>query len=158
MECWKHVSGLRNPADIPSRGATPLELPVNELWRDSPEVPLGSADIEEQYTTEILPECLEELQTSEKRSVYGLLVSGAADYGIGNLVKIKNFSNFSRLINVLTNVLKFRSILQRKAGPTDFDGNERKFAEILLIREAQVSLKAYKNFSVWEKQLSLCGR
>lgn len=113
------------------------------------------ADIEEQSTADILPECLEELRAGEKRPLYGLLVSGAADYGIGNLVEIKNFSNFSRLINVLTYVLKFCSILQRKTGPTAFDGNERKFAEILLIREAQVSLKAHMNFSVWERQLSL---
>ena len=52
-------------------------------------------------------------------------------------------------------MLKFCSILQRKTSPTAFDGNERKFAELLLIRDAQVSLKAHKNFPVWEKQLSL---
>lgn len=155
VECWKHIPGLENPADILSRGAAPLELLVNRLWRDGPEVPLGHAGMEEQTEAELPSECLEELRASEKRSVCGLLVSGTAECGIGKLIKIQNFSNFSRLINVLTRVLKFCSILRRKTSPTAFDGNERKFAELLLIRDAQVSLKAHKNLPVWEKQFSL---
>ena len=66
-----------------------------------------------------------------------------------------NFSSFSWLINVFTHVLKFCSILRRKTCPTAFNGNERKFVEILLIKEAHVSLRVHKNFPVWEKQLSL---
>ena len=155
VECWRHIPGLENPADVPSRGATPLELLVNKLWRDGPEVPLGHADIEEISGSEILPECLKELRVSEKRSVHGLLVSGTAEHSISTIVEIQNFSSFSRLTNVLTYVLKFCSNLRRKTGPTSFDGNERKFAETLLIREAQVSLKTHKNFPVWEKQLSI---
>ena len=105
VECWRHIPGLENPADVPSRGATPLELLVNKLWRDGPELPLGHADIEEPSDAEILPECLKELRVSEKRSIHGLLVNGTAEPSIGNLVKFQNFSSFSRLINVLTFVL-----------------------------------------------------
>ena len=132
VKCWRHVPGLQNPADVPSRGATPLELLINKMWRDGPEVPLGRADIEEPSDAEILPECLKELRVSEKRSLHGLLVSGTAEHSIGNLIEIQNFSSFSRLTNVLTYVLKFCSNLRRRTGPTAFDGNKRKFAETLL--------------------------
>ena len=124
---------------------------VNKLWRDGP---LRCGVIEEQLDANVPPECLEELRASEKRVVHGLLASEDGQ-SAENLVKVQNFSSLSRLIGVLTCVLKFCSILRKKTGSTAFDGNERKSAEFLLIKEAQVSLKAHKNFPTWEKQLSL---
>ena len=40
MECRKHISGLENPANVPSRVVMQLELPVNKLWQDDPKVQL----------------------------------------------------------------------------------------------------------------------
>ena len=38
-ECWEHCAGKSNPADILSRGLTPIqsELAENKLWRKGPE-------------------------------------------------------------------------------------------------------------------------
>jgi hypothetical protein len=36
-EFWRHCPGISNPADLPSRGMTPLELSVNQLWRRGPD-------------------------------------------------------------------------------------------------------------------------
>ena len=92
---------------------------------------------------------------SEKRTVHGLLASEISEQGIGNLVEIQNYSSLIQLINFLTYVMKFCSMLWKKMSPIAFDGNERKTAELLLIKEAQVSLMVDKNFSTWERQLSL---
>ena len=35
-ENWRHCPGLSNPADLPSRGLTLLELSVSQLWRNGP--------------------------------------------------------------------------------------------------------------------------
>ena len=35
--CWSHCSGETNPADLPSRGLSLLELLVNQLWCHGPE-------------------------------------------------------------------------------------------------------------------------
>ena len=34
---WSHCPGKQNPADLPSRGHTALEVSVNQLWRQGPE-------------------------------------------------------------------------------------------------------------------------
>ena len=68
VECWKHIPGIKNPADIPSRGTTPLELLVSKLWQNGPELPFEQ---EEQHI-DIPSQCLEELQASNKQAVHGL--------------------------------------------------------------------------------------
>ena len=36
-ELWQHCPGSTNPADLPSRGLTMLELSVSQLWCEGPE-------------------------------------------------------------------------------------------------------------------------
>ena len=156
VECWRHVPGLKNPADIPSRGATPLELLVNKLWRDGPEPPVESPAAEDPFEIESPPpECLKELRANEKRAVHGLLTSETDTCNLENLVNVRDFSNLDRLINILTYVMRFCSKSRRKTGSTTFMGRERKFAELLLIKNAQVSVKSHKNYPIWKKQLML---
>ncbi len=145
VECWRHIPGVENPADLPSKGAAPMELLVNKSWRDGLEVPLNL----DESNADIPPECFEELRASEKRA-HGLLAQDSAP-----LVEIQKFSSLNRLLGVLTCVLKFCSILRRKTGSTRFDGSERRFSESLFIKEAQASLKRHKNYLMWKKQLSV---
>ena len=146
VECWKHIPGVDNLADIPSCGVTPLELLVSKLWQDGPDVPLVPPV--EQPDADIPSEYLEELRASEKQAVHGLLTGGQTKPCLENLIADKNFSSLNRLIGVLTCVLKFCSCIPQKMGSTAFSGNERKFAEMLLIIKAQVFLRDHKNFSM----------
>ncbi len=61
---WRHCPGISNPADLLSRGLSPLELSVNQLWRRGPKwldadnTPCG------EVTTHPMPEeCSAELKT-----------------------------------------------------------------------------------------------
>ena len=36
-ELWRHCKGTGNPADLPSRGATPRELQSNVVWLRGPQ-------------------------------------------------------------------------------------------------------------------------
>ena len=61
----------------------------------------------------------------------------------------------ANLNRVLDNVLRFCSNSRRKIGSTTFSGNKQKFAELFLIKNAQISVKGYKNYPMWKKQLML---
>ena len=158
VECWCHCPGVDNPADIPSRGMSPLELLANAMWRDRPGIPLPSVWMFEdegvQSEESMSPDCVAEFRASDRPPTVGLLARDA--WGITNIVKIANFSKLSRLLGVVTRVLTFCSNLKNRVypdRPTKLDGNERKMAETLLIKNAQGSLRENKKFSQWEKQL-----
>ena len=154
MESWRHIPGDQNPADVASRGTTPLELLVDKLWQDGPKLSIDHSVPVEQSDLDVPLECLEELRAKEKRAVQGLLASETAKSGIGSLIEVQDFSDLNRLISILTLVLKFCSKLREKAGSMSFSGKERQYAELLLIRDAQESLKCHKNFTTWKRQFS----
>ena len=126
VECWHHCPGAENPADIPSRGTTPLELTMNATWREGPSVPPASVwTIEDEVQSEesMPPDCAAELRTSEKHTTIGLLTRD--ECGVSTIVEFGDFSKLSHLVGVVTQVLKFCSIL-KNVNPdhcTTFDGS-----------------------------------
>lgn len=69
MECRRHISGWENPADLPSRGANPIELLDSRLWCDGPEVPVDEIP-ETGETDESMPLlCAEELRADERKKL-----------------------------------------------------------------------------------------
>ena len=63
VDCWSHCSGKESPADIPSRGLTPLELSVNQMWMGGPEWLKISTDITP-LPEEIFELCVVELKAT----------------------------------------------------------------------------------------------
>ena len=60
-EHWKHCSGISNPADIPSRGASMTELSSSSLWLDGPQW-LTSGDADHECREVPIPEdCIREI-------------------------------------------------------------------------------------------------
>lgn len=94
VECWDYCSGKENPADIPSRGLTPLELSVNQMWKNGPEWLKISINVTS--LPEEIPElCVAELKTTGQRVVHNLLTT--QPLSIGQLIDIQRFSSVHKL-------------------------------------------------------------
>ena len=102
---WNHCPGVLNPADLPSRGLTTLEVAVNQLWRRGPEWlyadVLPCPDSEPGCMPE---ECSVELTATALRSLN--LVVTESHGSIADLLSCENFSTLSRLLRVTAYIVR----------------------------------------------------
>ena len=135
--CWKHCSGRKNPADIPSRGFTSLELSVIALWHNGPEW-LQTSDLQDTQVLIPSPDCLVELKQKELNLAHGLL-SVERSIGLSKIIRCENFSSLNRLLSVTVMVLRFcrlfHSTIRPEAASDPYDEVCR--AEELWILEVQ---------------------
>ena len=88
-ECWGHCAGKSKPADIPSRGLTPLELVASKLWRKDPNWLQISFTMS--YLLDKIPElCTEEMKASCQRNELSLLVF-SQNKGISSIIDCKRY-------------------------------------------------------------------
>ena len=67
---WSHCPGSSNPADLPSRGLTSLELFVSQLWRRGPEWLQAGFEPSIQSEDQFMPiECTVELKATQSHSL-----------------------------------------------------------------------------------------
>ena len=154
---WKHCPGKDNPADVPSRGLTPLELSINMLWRNAPDW-LGADEPHAGIQEIPMPEeCMAEMKARVRDSMHSLLVTKEPT-GIGQILKCEDFSTLKRLLSVTAQLLKFARALKRRINPRSAsytDGEEIANAELLWIVESQRVLEKDRNFEYWKKQFDL---
>lgn len=98
VDCWSHCLGKENPADVPSRGLTPLELSVNMMWRHGLEWLNKGEDIEDHE------DCVAEMKPTD----------------LGQIMSCEKFSTLSHLLKVTTYVIKSERVLQEE-GPEHRD-------------------------------------
>ncbi|KAL5479392.1 hypothetical protein EMCRGX_G022912 [Ephydatia muelleri] len=144
---WNHCPGSTNPADLPSRGLTMVELSLSHLWHTGPdwlsmEVPLSSA-----VEPSAMPEqCSQELSSSSKLSHNLVMVEGPT---IGALLECGNYSTWTRLVRVSAYVL--RAVAQFKArkrsdSPGALTVQEITATKLLWLLHAQGALAQHKDF------------
>ena len=104
-ELWHHCPGTSNPADLPSRGLTMMELSVSSLWRIGPEwlhtntrLPLGPSE-----QVSMPEECAPELRV-KKRHTHTLVASESAP-DIGRILNIEDYSSLRHLLRITARVL-----------------------------------------------------
>ncbi len=67
---WAHCASASNPADLPSRGLSPIELSVSQLWRRGPEwLQTGFKPSAQEPDAQMPSECASELKTSQSHSL-----------------------------------------------------------------------------------------
>lgn len=148
VECWDHCSGKENPADIPSRGLSPLELANNQLWKNGP-VWLKTSINVTPLPEEIPDLCVPELKITGKEEVHNLLTTQPPS--IGQLMDIERFSDLDKLYRSTAYVLKFVKLLRKTVEPQELTQAELTEAERLWILYAQsIVVGARPEFSKME--------
>ena len=95
-DCWSHCPGALNPADLPSRGLTSLELSVSQLWRRGPEWMQTGSDpnSDSGVLAQGMPsECYAELKAIQQHNLVATESKGA----IEAILDPTKFSTLSRL-------------------------------------------------------------
>ncbi len=154
---WSHCPGLSNPADLPSRGLTMLELSSSQLWRQGPPWLLTRDVSPDQGSDEVaMPkECTSEMKTSKEKT-YNLLITTPTPT-VGRVIKCEDFSILTRLLRVTAYVLRaaklFRRSITHPKGP--LTPEELVEAERLWVIDTQTHLRSERNLKVWQKQFDL---
>ena len=152
VECWDHCSGKENPADIPSRGLTPVDLSVNYLWKNGSEWLKTSINVA-QLPEEIPELCVTELKATSQGAVHNLLTTQPPS--IGQIIDIQRFSSIHKLYRVTAYVLKFIKLLRKQVKSHEITQTELSEAERLWIMDAQYGLVQNQNFPKWKAQFGL---
>ena len=160
IECWSHCPGKDNPADVPSRGLTPLELSVNLLWRNGPKWLSEGAGDREQPADEMPEECIAEMKAADRKLIHSLLANDSTT-GLQQIMKCEDYSSLSKLLRVTAIVLKFVRLLMSKVKSADHEKeppghpDDLTQAEKLWIVESQSLLMRDKSFETWKRQFNL---
>ena len=153
-EFWNHCPGKDNPADLPSRGLTPIELSFSKLWRNGPEWLGPDFEFCPQMSDDGMPEqCTVELKTGNRSELPHTLLTHQT-LGIGHVVDCERFSTTHKLYRVTAYVLKFIQLLKKVISP-ELVQQDLTLAEELWIQESQMTIMQDERFPTWRMQFSL---
>ncbi|XP_029659433.1 uncharacterized protein LOC115233263 [Formica exsecta] len=144
MDEWNHVGTKENPADLVSRGVTPNELKMSQLWWNGPQW-LQNGDVIECCPE--LPE-IDEIQLYE--SVGSTVIAMPTQKHIDPFDK---FSTLNKLVRVAATCIRFARICKKESkqtltGPLSVD--ELEYARKRLIKREQQSV-FFEEFMALEK-------
>ena len=160
---WKHCCGADNPADLPSRGVSVVELTCNPVWLKGPIWLSESQGIIPDMDEEEPPEeCLKEMKCKGDHTthlVHSLLLDNKSTSEA--VIKCEDFSTLDRLLRVTAHVIKFLETLKARSRHLDttteksLTGADLEKAELYWIKLVQYSLQGDKRFSMWKQQFGL---
>lgn len=151
---WRHCPGSSNPADLPSRGLSCLELSVSRLWRSGPEWLL--AGFEPASQTQVQGACMPDECAAELKAAQShILVSVESSVSVGSILDPTKFRTLTRLVGVTAMILKavrrFKNAKSADQPPVHIM-DERRRAELLWVKCAQRTISDVKDLT---KRLNL---
>ena len=158
-ECWSHCAGETNPADLPSRGLTLLQLSSSELWRAGPDwLRTSTPSQEESETCSISEECLAEM-TARTQPVHSLMAMEQTST-LGEVINCEKYSTIAWLLRVTAYIIRAVKIF-KKTLPAQFSNHpaltpeELADAEQLWIIDAQCKMAQEESVPTWKTQFDL---
>ncbi|XP_057290228.1 uncharacterized protein LOC130612911 [Hydractinia symbiolongicarpus] len=178
VKCLKLVGTNVNPADISSRGSSPLKLSTKSLWFEGP----GFLTLPEnewprlQVGDKFLPEssCEEKLSLNVNTEFTCLKSDSDVvnDACLSEIIKVDNYNSFKKLVRVTAYVLRFirrckeekkrnekkttnTLLLTKREWPEDLSVEEIKFAKFKWLKLFQWKVQNNKNFEVEKVKLGL---
>ncbi|XP_068712813.1 uncharacterized protein [Montipora foliosa] len=162
---WQHCNGKDNPADIPSRGFSSVELSWCPLWKEGPKwLTCFTEDTKSVFNSTHIPEeCFVEVRAEEKVKCQtsSLFLAATEPCGIAQIMRAEDISDLQRLLRVTALVLKFvrtmRSSLKKDIpSPSESAAQDIMVdAETIWIKEVQKSLSKNPKFEIWRKQFGI---
>lgn len=156
-DIWRHCPGKTNPADLPSRGLSFLELAVNTLWRCGPDwLPVSlSQDCQEVETSSMPEECSCEMK--RQQPIHAMLAVGLGP-NVEQVMDCSRYGSLSRLLRVTAYVIRAARLFRGKALALDgraLSPDELAETEKLWLISAQMTLSQDKCFPTWQKEFNL---
>ena len=167
-KAWRHCSSKDNPADIASRGASPVIL-AESTWVSGPDW-LKSYEEAMQISEETAKvkqapvESLQEAKKEHRELASNLpcssLLTGSSSLAVSAVIDCKRFSHLHRLLTITALVLRFTRKLKSKGRepglvPVDITAEDILEAEELWIRDIQIDLTSSAKFKNWEGEFGV---
>lgn len=123
-DCWGHIAGLNNPADLVSRGVLPSALLKNELWWRGP------VEIRDPGWTHTK---FSEYETHEEEKQNGIVVLCAQTGGF----ELPNVSNISKMKRIIAYCLLFASQCRMRTTNPHLTVHDLERAELAILKHVQ---------------------
>ena len=127
---WRHVPTASNPADLASRGVSPKELVINDLWWQGPDWLLQSPEIWPSRT-----------DWKKKNRDLPELRSVVMTVGPPEDTLIERFSSYSRLLRIVTWCMRFVFNLRQRVEERRLNSlltpQELRRVELIFLRQSQ---------------------
>ena len=154
-ECWGQCPGETNPADLPSRGLTLLQLSSNKLWHSGPDW-LHSSTSSETNPSNIPEECLADMKTKCTQPVHSLMAA-EGNQTLGEVTDCGKYSTTARLFRFILRAVKIFKITSL-VNHASLTPGELADTEKLWIIDAQQKFAQEGKFPTWEKSVWLIPR